>query len=753
MSRIPDDEIERLKRETKLEDLVGARGIELKKHGENLLGLCPFHDDREPSLVVTPAKNLWNCLGACGGGGDVIEWVMKSRNVGFRGAVEILWEREGSGPATKTKTKGAKLPPLPLEGKSDAETLRVVADYYHERLSHPASPGGLEYLERRGVRSDEAIERFRIGFGDRTLGLRVPGKEYKAGREIRDRLQAIGLLRASTGREHFNGCLVFPITNPTGEVVEVYGRKIADDQRHRHGKHLYLPGPHRGIWNGEVIGATDELIICESILDALSFWVHGFRDVIAAFGVNGFTDEMFAAVASAGIERILIAYDRDDAGDRAATKLGEKLATEGIGSFRVLFPRGMDANDTIRTMTPARKSLELLLRSAEWMAGPKERSALGKQRPVLADPDVVAPVIAVGGEEARDSRLEAREELDRAPIAPEPPPELFPLAAASEDGEEAAKEEKPADEIPTGLESLAPASLASSPEPPAPAPSDYSCIEITLGERNYRIRGLEKCATYAQLKVLVRVARGEQLFVDQLDFIQARQRAQFIKHAAEDLGVKEEIVKNDLAVVYRELERLQDEMIRRLLEPKETTPVMSETDVRDAMTLLQEKDLITLIVDDLDRCGLVGERTNKLMTYLAAVSRKLDDPLAILIQSSSAAGKTTVMDAILRMMPDEEQERYSAVTGKALFYISEETSLRHKILAISEEEGAEQAAYALKLLQSEGKLSIASTGKDSAVGQARDAGVSRGGAGDDPSDDDRDRDRRGASQSLHRADG
>lgn len=714
MPRIPDDEIERLKRETKLEDLVRARGIDLKKHGENLLGLCPFHDDREPSLVVTPAKNLWNCLGACGGGGDVIEWVMKSRNVGFRGAVEILWEREGSGPVTKTKTKGAKLPPLPLEGKKDPETLSIVIDYYHERLSHPASPGGLEYLERRGVRSDEAIERFRIGFGDRTLGLRVPGKEYKAGREIRDRLQAIGLLRASTGREHFNGCVVFPITNPTDDVVEVYGRKIADDQRHRHGKHLYLPGPHRGIWNGEVIGQTDELIICESILDALSFWVHGFRDVIAAFGVNGFTDEMFVGLADAGIERLLIAYDRDDAGDRAATKLAEKLANEGIGSFRVLFPRGMDANDTIRTMTPARKSLELLLRSAEWMAGPKERSALGKQRPMLAGGDVDAPIIAVGEDVVSDERRAASESEvvrdERREMSSPPPEELLSLAAASkvEKTEEAAKEET--------VEEPAGSSLAAHRSPLAASP-DYSCIEVTLGERHYRIRGLEKCATYAQLKVLVRVTRGEQLFVDQLDFIQARQRAQFIKHAAEDLGLKEEIIKNDLAVVYRELERLQDEMIRRLLEPKETTPVMSEPDVRDAMRLLQERDLITRIVDDLDRCGLVGERTNKLMTYLAAVSRKLDDPLAILIQSSSAAGKTTVMDAILRMMPDEEQERYSAVTGKALFYISEETSLRHKILAISEEEGAEQAAYALKLLQSEGKLSIASTGKDTQTGK------------------------------------
>ena len=77
MARIAEEEIERLKREISLERLAVAKGIQLKKHGENLLGLCPFHDDREPSLVITPSKNLWHCLGACQTGGTVIDWVMQ----------------------------------------------------------------------------------------------------------------------------------------------------------------------------------------------------------------------------------------------------------------------------------------------------------------------------------------------------------------------------------------------------------------------------------------------------------------------------------------------------------------------------------------------------------------------------------------------------------------------------------------------------------------------------------------------------
>jgi hypothetical protein len=131
--------------------------------------------------------------------------------------------------------------------------------------------------------------------------------------------------------------------------------------------------------------------------------------------------------------------------------------------------------------------------------------------------------------------------------------------------------------------------------------------------------------------------------------------------------------------------------------------------------LLKSADLLGRILTDFEACGIVGEKTNKLVGYLAAVSRKLDAPLAVVIQSSSAAGKSSLMDACLAMMPEEERVKYSAMTGQSLFYMGQ-TNLKHKILAIVEEEGASRASYALKLLQSEGELTIASTGKDPTTG-------------------------------------
>jgi hypothetical protein len=113
---------------------------------------------------------------------------------------------------------------------------------------------------------------------------------------------------------------------------------------------------------------------------------------------------------------------------------------------------------------------------------------------------------------------------------------------------------------------------------------------------------------------------------------------------------------------------------------------------------------------------LVGEETNKLVGYLGVVSRHLEAPLAVIVQSSSAAGKSSLMEAVLAFLPEEQRVQYSAMTGQSLFYMGE-TDLKHKVLAIVEEEGAHSASYALKLLQSEGVLTIASTGKDPATGR------------------------------------
>ncbi|MBL9021936.1 MAG: hypothetical protein JNL21_07030, partial [Myxococcales bacterium] len=124
MARVPEHEIERLKKEISVVRLAEARGVSLTRSGDNLLGLCPFHDDREPSLVITPEKNLWHCLGACQAGGSVIDWVMRAEGISFRHAVELL-RRDAvpaeakAGPPPK-RSVNRKLEPIARADAADA---------------------------------------------------------------------------------------------------------------------------------------------------------------------------------------------------------------------------------------------------------------------------------------------------------------------------------------------------------------------------------------------------------------------------------------------------------------------------------------------------------------------------------------------------------------------------------------------------------------------------------------------------------
>ncbi len=241
-------------------------------------------------------------------------------------------------------------------------------------------------------------------------------------------------------------------------------------------------------------------------------------------------------------------------------------------------------------------------------------------------------------------------------------------------------------------------------------------IEIRLGSRVYRIRGLEKNLSYDVMRVNIRVSTADHYHIDTLDLYHARHRSGFIKTVADELAIKKEEIKRDLGRILLKLEGLQEKQINGVLTPEKPVYTMSEPERDDAIALLKDPKLLERIVEDFEYCGLIGEKINAQVGYICATSRKLDDPLALIIQSSSAAGKTTLMDSILEFMPPEDCERYTAITGQSLFYMGEK-DLVHKILAISEEEGMEHAKYAIKTMQSEKCLRIASTGKNSKSGK------------------------------------
>ena len=628
----------------------------------------------------------------------------------FRHAYELLRRKDPALFAARPmrgKTSVMKMA-CPLDAEADdAALFGQVAAYYHQRLFE--APTALAYLESRGLRQDEMLNHFQIGFADRTLGLRMPDKNRVEGAKLRSRLTQLGLWRES-GHEHFNGCVTVPFQEcephgpSAGKAVSFYGRRISSG----YVKHLYPPGPHRGLLNRAAF-ESDEIILCEAVLDALTFWASGFRNVTCLFGTEGFTDELWQAVKH--VQRVRIAYDADDAGDRAAQRDAERFKAHGIEVFRVKFPHGMDANDYACKVKPADKSLALLLNSAVWMgagARPSLPQVAAPQPPSLPESSGVA---------VKDTPASSSSSL---------------AAVVSSLKPETAKEEKPPPATsPTVTSIITPFAAASAPSGALDALGSATCApacslqqrgdawHLDLEGREYRVSGLEKTLGTDALKIALRVrvtGPGDALFhLDQIDLCRDAERRRFVERAAEETRLTPELLKRDLGKLLLAVEQAQGELLKpaeKIIPALALTPEEREA----ALKWLREPNLIERLRQAFHQAGIIGEETGTLVAYLAGVSRKLERPLAVIIQSASAAGKTTLMDAVLNFFPEEERVKYSAMTGQSLYYLGE-TSLRHKILAVVEEAGAEKASYALKLLQSEGELTIASTGKDPATGK------------------------------------
>jgi len=608
-------EIERVKRDNDLAALVRGRGVKLTRRGKQLVGLCPFHDDHEPSFIVDPKKQLWNCLGACSEGGDVYRFVMKADNVEFREAHARL-----GGGETHAKQAGA----------DDLHWLERAVEHYHKRLLE--TPAAQEYLRSRGIAAPEIITSFRLGYSDGTLAEKLPAEGKAA-------LRRIGVLTGS-GRELMNGCVVFPlVAAPSGQVVSLYGRHVERRQ------HLYLPGERRGVFNPQGGRNTDEVILTESVIDAAALWSAGLRNVIPIYGTTGLIEEIVEHLRECRVKRAVLMMDSDEAGRAAAVEIAAKLREASIEARAVELP-AKDPSEFIAAGGSADEVRGLIAGSAPGSAG-------------------ILP--ASGSSASASSEQQA--------------------------GETAAL---PGEATRATFETTADGS-----------------INFTLDGRQYRVRGLSATGL-DRLRVNVRITVDQSFHLDTLDLYQARARGLFAQSAAKICNVEERQVGADLLQIVERLEaeRLQ---MRRAGEAEQEAPMTAE-EREAALRYLRSPNLCERIVEDFPKCGLVGERATVLTAYLSSISRKLAEPLGVLIVARTGAGKSALQDALCGFVPPEDLVRVTRLTGQALFY-KDPYSLQRKMLAIAEEEGAAQAVYSLRTLASDQQLSIAATRTDPQTGK------------------------------------
>ena len=360
-----------IKRSVDIISLFSTFGVRLEKKGKSHTGLCPFHDDKNPSLSVNQEKGLYNCFG-CGESGDVFDLVCGVKGVGFTEALAFLKEYSGRQnnktvrAASKDTSRKAESKPLlkksalavtagekkkvqlvpetsgeikPAESdKNDLPgiTLDIVSEHYKKTLlKHSAANN---YLKSRGFTDFKLYERLGIGFADGSLLAMVSENQ-------KEELKASGIITVKD-KEFFSGCITVPRFNETGRVVSFYGRAIDNSRKV---KHLYSPGPHKGLVNRKAAGVyREEIILCESVLDALSFIQIGIDNVIPCYGTGGFTDEHLKLLKDNLVKTVVIAFDADAAGRGGSEKLKDKLLLEGF-CLKVIEPLiGKDWNEGLQ---------------------------------------------------------------------------------------------------------------------------------------------------------------------------------------------------------------------------------------------------------------------------------------------------------------------------------------------------------------------------------------------------------------------
>ena len=344
---IEKERIEAIKAGVDLTALVMAKGIELKKNGKSYFGLCPFHDDHNPSLSVNPSKNLWQCFG-CGAGGDAIRFVELFDQIPFPEAVNKL---NAESPKLKAKPKTTSNRPQTTNlSIKERKLLGRVVSYYQHTLTQDSR--GIKYLNNdRGITDNQSLKDFGAGYVNGTLLEILPQDD-----EVIKALKRIGILNTK-GHEIFYNCVVFPLYSNRGSIVNLYGRNIEDDSGVTH---LYLPGSRSGLVNRQAVKRSQSIILTESIIDALTLYDQGFKNVVPIYGVNGLLDEHLSFF-NRKVKETYLVFDADDAGRKATGAISLRLKEKGIMPYAVSLPV-KDVNIFFKRHTP--EQFEQLLKEA-----------------------------------------------------------------------------------------------------------------------------------------------------------------------------------------------------------------------------------------------------------------------------------------------------------------------------------------------------------------------------------------------------
>lgn len=347
MSFYSQDLVEEIRARSDIVDVISSY-IKLQRKGSNYVGVCPFHNDRNPSMSVNQPRQIYHCF-SCGAGGDVFKFVMEYENLTFPEAMKVLAERAGiSLPKRETSKEARQQADIKAQ---IMEMNKLAAKFYYYTLRQPAGKVGLDYLLCRQL-SQETIHRFGLGYADQYSNSLY---QYLKNKGYSDQLlKESGLVQADEKRgmyDKFWNRVIFPIMDIRNRVIGFGGRVMGD------GKPKYLNSPETKVFDKSRnlyglhlarLSRKPNIILCEGYMDVIAMHQAGFPQAVASLG-TAFTIQQ-SAILKRYTNEVLLTYDNDEAGVRAALRAIPILRDAGLSAKIINMEPYKDPDEFIKAM-------------------------------------------------------------------------------------------------------------------------------------------------------------------------------------------------------------------------------------------------------------------------------------------------------------------------------------------------------------------------------------------------------------------
>lgn len=347
MARIEQSVIDEIKLRNDIEQVISGY-VTLKRAGSNMVGLCPFHSEKSPSFTVFTSEQSFYCFG-CGAGGDVITFVRKMENLDYPSAIDFLARRAGiTITLDKENKKESERKQRVLEMNKEA------ARFYHKTLLSPAGKPGLDYLLKRGL-TMPMIKIFGLGFAPNDFSALTSHLRSKGYTDSEMSSAFLCGISKKNGRpyDYFRNRVMFPIISVTGDVI-AFGGRVMDDSEPKYLNSSDTPAfkKSRNLFalNYAKSASAEQMILCEGYMDVIALHQAGFKNAVATLG-TAITSEQ-ARILKRYTNRVIICYDADAAGQKAAYKAFRLLGEAGLECKIIKVENAKDPDEYIKKFGP-----------------------------------------------------------------------------------------------------------------------------------------------------------------------------------------------------------------------------------------------------------------------------------------------------------------------------------------------------------------------------------------------------------------